>query len=418
MFGSSATRTTRSFRLITPAALLSVLLLGGWGAWSALAASAPSPPTITSSPANRTNETVATLRFSNGLLADLLGGLTYQCSLDGSTFAACTSPKTYSSLATGSHIFRVRAKRTSGELSAPASYTWVIDRTAPPAPQITSKPASLSTDSSPSFAFTDAEPGVSYRCKLDGGALVGCASPRSYNSPGQGAHTFSVVAVDEAGNVSAATSYTWVLDSIAPAKPKITDAPDRVTRASTATFAFTHSDSGVSFECRRDGGAWSPCTSPTIYLHLVAGKHDFDVRAFDLAGNRSNEDAFSWKITQEASRSFSISGNLVGLLYPGAAARPVAVKLTNPSSDPIYVTGLQMTVTGSSAAGCAPGTNLAITQAEVSESSYVLVPGNGSVTLPAQGVPAPAIRLINLPVNQDACKNATFSISYSGSAHS
>jgi hypothetical protein len=48
----------------------------------------------------------------------------------------------------------------------------------------------------------------------------------------------------------------------------------------------------------------------------------------------------------------------------------------------------------------------------------VRVPAGGSVTLPMQGVSAPTIRLLNLPVNQDACKNARFSLSYSGSAHS
>jgi hypothetical protein len=402
-----------------PLALLGVIavLFGSFVAISNGAASVPTP-TITAAPANPTNELSATFSFTNGLLPGLLGSLSYQCSLDGATFTACTSPKTYSSLATGSHTFQVRAKRSSGELSTAASHTWVIDRTAPPAPQITSKPASLSTDANPSFAFTDAEAGVSYRCKLDGGSFTDCSNPKTYSSAGQGAHTFSVAAVDPAGNVSAAVSYAWVLDSVAPSKPKITDGPASVTTASKATFTFTDSDSGVSFECRRDDGGWSACASPLTYLHLVAGKHDFYVRAVDVAGNRSNDDTYSWKITQEASRSFSMSGNLVGLLHPGGPARPVAVKLTNPNSDAIYVTSLQVTVTGTSTAACAASTNLAVTQSPLSQDSYVLVPGNGSVTLPAQGVAAPTIRMLNLPVNQNACKNATFTLGYSGSAHS
>jgi hypothetical protein len=414
---SRLTTTAKSARVWIPLALLGVLAVV-FGVHAATSAGAPSvpAPTITAAPANPTNETSATFRFSSGLLTPLTG-LTYQCSLDGSVFATCTSPKSYSSLAVGSHTFRVRAKR-SGDLSSEAAHTWVIDVTAPPPPQITAKPTSLSSDTSPSFSFTDAEAGVSFRCKLDSQLQQDCSSPHSYSIGTQGSHTFSVVAVDAAGNASAATAYTWALDSTPPPKPRISAAPDRVTKASSATFAFTDAESAVTFECRRDGGAWSVCASPVTYLHLVAGDHEFAVRAVDAAGNRGNEDSYGWRITLEQSRSFAIGGDLVGLLYPGAPARPVAVKLTNPSGDPIYVTSLQMTVTGSTSSGCDPATNLAVTQAPVSQDAYVLVPADGSVTLPAQGVAAPSIRLLNLPVNQNACRNATFSLSYGGSAHS
>lgn len=408
------TTTAKSARARTALALLGVIAVVS-GVYATTSTGAPTvpAPAITSAPADPTSATSATFRFSSGPLT----GLTYQCSLDGEAFATCSSPKSYSSLAVGSHTFRVRARR-AGDLSAETSHSWVIDRTAPPAPQITAKPASLSTDTSPSFSFTDAEGGVTFRCKLDSQSYLDCSSPRMYTIAGQGSHAFAVVAVDAAGNTSAATSYGWVLDSVAPPQPRITDGPSRITSASSATFAFSDIQSAVTFECRRDDGAWSACSSPITYLHLTAGDRQFDVRAVDAAGNRSNHDRYDWRITLEQSRAFAISGDLTGLLYPGAPAQPVAVTLTNPSGDPIYVTALQLNVTGSSAAGCDPGTNLAVTQAPISQDAFVLVPANGSVTLPAQGVAAPTIRMINLPVNQDACKHATFSLSYSGSAHS
>jgi hypothetical protein len=58
-------------------------------------------------------------------------------------------------------------------------------------------------------------------------------------------------------------------------------------------------------------------------------------------------------------------------------------------------------------------------QSNVSTSLRVAVPANGSVVLPAQNAIAPQIRLKNLPaVNQNVCKNKSFSLSYSGTATS
>jgi hypothetical protein len=369
-------------------------------------------PTITSKPANRTNETSAKFAFSTG------SGLTYQCSLDGASFSACSSPKSYSALAVGSHTFQVRARRASGELSSAASYTWVIDRTPPPAPVITSKPASLSDDTSAKLAFTDAEGGVAFFCRLDGRAFSQCTSPEWYSGLADGFHTFQVQARDTAGNTSSATSYTWKIDTVPPPTPKLTGYPSQTTTSTTATFTFTDSEPGVVYECRLDDDASSACSSPKTYAGLDSGRHDFSVRAIDAAGNRSKPASYSWTITRATSREFSITGSTTALLYPGAAAQPIALALSNPNSVAIYVTALQVSVAGSTSPGCSAATNLALTQSSASSTAPVRVPAGGSVTLPAQGVSAPTIRMLNLPVNQDACKNARFSLSYSGSAHS
>ena len=54
-------------------------------------------------------------------------GASFQCSLDSAAFTACTSPKTYSGLANGSHTFAVRAADALGNVDAtPATYTWNV----------------------------------------------------------------------------------------------------------------------------------------------------------------------------------------------------------------------------------------------------------------------------------------------------
>jgi hypothetical protein len=115
--------------------------------------------------------------------------------------------------------------------------------------------------------------------------------------------------------------------------------------------------------------------------------------------------------------SFSIRGQAAGVLYPGGASQPIALTISNPNSFAIQLTSLQTTVAGGSA-GCPAAGNLVLTQSNATASSPLRVTAHGSVTLPAQGISAPAIRMADRPVNQDACRSATFLLSYTGSARS
>jgi hypothetical protein len=410
---SRLTSTAKSAGIKMPLALLGVIAVA-LSIHAATSAGAPSvaTPTITSKPASRTSQTSATFAFSGG------SAVTYQCSLDGAAFSSCTSPKSYSGLAVGSHTFQVRARRASGEVSPAAYYTWVIDRTPPPAPTITSRPASLTDDAYARLAFTDSESGVTFLCRLDGRAFSSCDSPEWYFDLSDGSHTFQVQARDAAGNVSGSTSYTWTIDTRPPPTPSLTGYPSQTTTSTTATFTFTDGEHGVGYECSLDDDGASACGSPKSYAGLDPGRHSFSVRAVDAAGNRSRWASYSWTVTRATTRDFSISGNANALLYPGAPAQPIALTLSNPNSVAIYVTSIQVSVTASSSPGCSPATNLALTQSSASSAAPVRVPAGGTVTLPAQGVSAPTIRMLNLPVNQDACKNARFSLGYSGSAHS
>jgi hypothetical protein len=324
--------------------------------------------------------------------------------------------------ADGQYTVRARATDGLGNTTTAGAYdsaTFTIDTQPPPAPQITDKPATPTNSDSASFAFTDAQPGVTFLCALDGGSFAACSSPKAYDDLNDGPHTFQVKARDAAGNLSGPESAAWTVDTTEPPRPRITQDPGHRTSAYHVTFAFTDSEAGVTFECRvQRSAAWTGCASPTSYDGLAEDVYPFEVRAIDAAGNAGNSDTFVFMITEEAATSFAISGSAPGPVYPGAAGSPIAVKLTNPNPQAISVTALTVTL---SATGLPAGCNVAwfaFAPSSLSPSSPVVVAAGGSVTLPAQGQTAPTIRMLESGTNQDACRNAPLTLRYSGSAHS
>lgn len=208
---------------------------------------------------------------------------TFECSLDGLPYASCTSPKSYTSLAEGSHSLRVRARDAATNLDAtPATRTWTVDTVAPSV-SITSGPATGSAvaSSSATFAFS-AEAGASVRCKLDSQQWGSCTSPITHSSLSDGSHTFSVMGWDAASNVATATR-TWTVDTVAP-DSTITAGPSGAVSSTSAQFSFTGTEV-ATFECSLDNAAFTSCTSPKSYAGLAQGAHAVRVRAVDAANN-------------------------------------------------------------------------------------------------------------------------------------
>jgi hypothetical protein len=72
-------------------------------------------------------------------------------------------------------------------------------------------------------------------------------------------------------------------DTTAPDTP-ITSGPPAFGTDNTATFTFSSSHTGSTFECSLDGGPFVPCTSPFTTPDLPPGEHTFAVRAISVAG--------------------------------------------------------------------------------------------------------------------------------------
>src|SRR5439155_20538584 len=138
-------------------------------------------------------------------------------------------------------------------------------------------------------------------CHPAGGCSSASTSTKSYSGLADGSHTFDVKQTDQAGNQSAsAASYTWTVDTTAP-DTSITANPSDPSNATDASFSFTSSESGSSFQCRLDGGSWGACTAPKSYAGLAEGSHTFDVKATDTAGNTDASPAsFTWTVDTTA----------------------------------------------------------------------------------------------------------------------
>ena len=218
-------------------------------------------------------------------------GSSFECQLDESGFASCSSPQDYSGLADGAHTFEVRAINSGGAADdSPASRTFTIDTT-PPDTAIDSGPSGTVSTSAATFAFHgDPESDTSsFECSLDVAPFSSCSSEKAYHRLAEGAHSFEVRALDAVGNAdSSPASRSWTVDfsgDTTPPDTTITEGPEGTTGSADARFGFASSEEDSSFECQLDGGGYEPCESPQLYPGLDDGDHTLSVRATDPAGN-------------------------------------------------------------------------------------------------------------------------------------
>jgi hypothetical protein len=100
------------------------------GALASPAYAARKPDTvIDTAPPALTTSTSATFTFHSTLTP-----ATFTCRLDNGTSQACTSPRSYSALANGSHTFSVFATSGGTADNSPAIATWNVDTTPPTVP--------------------------------------------------------------------------------------------------------------------------------------------------------------------------------------------------------------------------------------------------------------------------------------------
>lgn len=227
--------------------------------------------------------------------------VTFECALDGAAFTACNASTPLTGLGEGSHTLAVRAIDAAFNADAtPASRTWTVDTLAPDT-TLTGAPSGTTNVSAASLSFSSNEAGVTFECSLDGAPFASCTSPLSLTGLLDGAHTFTVRAIDAAGNVdSTPATASWTVDAAVP-DTSLTAGPSGTVSSADAAFTFTSTKANSTFECSLDGAAFTACTTPRSFTLLADGSHTFSVRAIDPVGNVDLSPATrTWTIDTQA----------------------------------------------------------------------------------------------------------------------
>ncbi|PKN94770.1 MAG: hypothetical protein CVU44_02890 [Chloroflexi bacterium HGW-Chloroflexi-6] len=164
-----------------------------------------------------------------------VGGLTFECDLDGGGFSACTSPANYPGpLADGPHTFSVRAEDSLGNTDpSPDTYTWTVD-TSEPSVVVSSITTSPTNVSPITVTITFDEPVTGFTPSVASGDIViggvggvdsnpsGSGATYSFDlaPSGQGAVTVQVPdssAIDDASNWNPVSNlFSITYDTTAP----------------------------------------------------------------------------------------------------------------------------------------------------------------------------------------------------------
>jgi LPXTG-motif cell wall-anchored protein len=198
------------------------------------------------------------------------------------------------SLADGSHTVTVRVTDDAGNVNS-ASASFVVDTVAPVLSINSPTSGSYNNTGSVTASWTTMDGGsgiAKTEIQLDTGAWATISgTSHSLNSLANGAHTMTIRATDNAGNMNA-TSVTFTVDTVKPVLNIVAPIPDSWYNTSelNATWTGTDSGSGIAyFLVSLDNGQWINGTNEYQMLSgLTNGQHTIEVRAYDKAGNHND----------------------------------------------------------------------------------------------------------------------------------
>ena len=228
----------------------------------------------------------------------------------------------------GSHIAQIIVTDKAGNESDVFKKLWSADFEAPTT-QITLTPPNPSSGSNLTFEFIGRDKQspierLKYKCLLRESSTfdpmaegVDCSSPYNINQQPEGSYTFQVLTIDEYGNRSTPSSYSWDVIQL-NTHISFTNKPKPLTNLTTATFSFQAEDTIgplSDLECQLNQSAFTSCSSgQRIYNQLQDRKNTFSVRVRDRDGNWDHPRTYSWEVD-------TLAPSLYLSQYPDALSR-------------------------------------------------------------------------------------------------
>ncbi len=296
---------------------------------------------------------------------------TFQCSLDGGPWTACSSPQAYPGLSQGPHTFAVRAVDSAGTPDpTPATASWTVDTIAPAVALSSPAGGAVTNQAEPTFSGTAGSaswdlaavtvlvyPGSSATGTpvqtLSASASGGVWSVPASSALADGLYTVVAEQSDEAGNTGVSSPASFTVDTKGPA----------VVLTSPANGSYTGSDQPTF-----SGSAGTVAgDSQTVTVDVYAGSSATATALQTLSAAVSSG---SWSVpaastlsdgTYTAQAAQSNSGGSVGVSSPVTFTVDTiapAVTLTAPSGGAVLD---QSKPTFSGAAGTMPGDSSTIT---------------------------------------------------------
>jgi N-acetylneuraminic acid mutarotase len=235
------------------------------------------------------------------------GSMSGDCTGDGTTSITCST----TGLSEGAEVVYIACRDLVGNADTVESnqhLNYTVD-TVPPIQLGWNPPkGSYINTKSPVISFSLNENGdcrwslsdqaygsMSWDCTGDGTTSITCPT----TGLSEGAEIVYIACRDLAGSMDTIATnqhINYTVDTTPP-DTTITSKPPKFTHSPEASFGFSCNEGVCSFECRLDGAAFSPCSSPWAYSGLSEGVHAFEVRAGDLVGNVDpSPEASTWTI--------------------------------------------------------------------------------------------------------------------------
>jgi hypothetical protein len=356
-------------------ALLGVLTLSGFGAYAVFAAGGKADFSIAASPSSQTVSAGQATTY--GLTVARANGFTGPVTLTASNLPAGTAASWKLSDGTTSNV--VPPNLTSATVTMQTSST---------TPNGSSQP--LITATSGKLTNTTTVTLVVQPAAQPNFTLTASPASQAVVQSDQASHT---VSVNRTGGFSGAVTLA------------VTGLP----KGATSSWAPSNTVAGAS-----QGSILQIQTAG----NTQTGTYAISITGSGTVGGTSVSRAANVTLIVQKNQNFQISGGLGTKLFPGRHAA-LDLALTNSQNFDIRVTAIAVGIEeGTSKPGCSGIQNFKV--AQVPAARYpITVPAGQTKTLTQLGVAdgdKPQIEMLNQPWNQEACKNASLTLTFNGSA--